>query len=108
MYIYYIYEFSIYISSIQDFFFSFPFLLLGNKWSPRIVLCTILAFMTFASASDLQNLSTASSNFVPDQYLSRIASRKPSLLLQWFGEEYGKGEVKLQWQIIKYKNTVIP
>lgn len=52
--------------------FPFSFLSLGSNY-PRMGLIVILAFMIFASVINLQNLSSASGNFVPYVYLSRIA-----------------------------------
>lgn len=72
MYIYYIINLVFKFHQFKILSFPFPLLFLGNKLSFRMDLCIILAFKTFASAPDLQNLSSASSNFAPDQYLSRI------------------------------------
>ena len=58
--------------------FLFTFLSFGCNLSPRMNIYIILTFMTFASAVDLQNLSSVSSNYFR-LYLSRLYKENPQV-----------------------------
>lgn len=75
---------------LKIFTFPFTFLSFGCNLSPRMGICTILAFMTFASTIDLQNLSSASSNFVSDYICPGLYKESPPCYFSYSGKNMVK------------------